>query len=192
MKLLFHCCCGPCASACLESLCAEGIEPELLWYNPNIHPYTEYRSRRDSLARLGEAENLKITMIDEYGLRDFIRGVGSDFENGPASRNAHRCLFCYRLRLEQAASCALRQGFDAFSSSLLASPYQRHDAIRAIGEELAEQYHVAFAYRDFRPRFREGQHKARALGLYMQKYCGCIFSEEERYLGNGRDATSYT
>ena len=42
---------------------------------------------------------------------------------------------------------------------------------------MAEKYNIEFLYRDFRPGFREGQAKARELGLYMQKYCGCIFSE---------------
>ena len=185
MKLLFHCCCGPCATACLAPLRAENTEPELLWYNPNIHPYTEYKSRRDSLARLGEIENLKLNILDDYGLRAFIREIRNDIDNGPQSHDAGRCRICYRLRLEQTAAHASRQGFDAFSSSLLASPYQRHELIRKIGEELAEQYRVAFMYRDFRPHFRDGQAQARGMGLYMQKYCGCIFSEEERYMGNG-------
>jgi predicted adenine nucleotide alpha hydrolase (AANH) superfamily ATPase len=177
MKLLFHCCCGPCASACLETLRCE-TSPELLWYNPNIHPFTEYSSRRDSLVRLGMAENLKVMLINEYGLRAFIRGIGDSLENGP---EFSRCLYCYRVRLEKTATTACDRGFDAFSTSLLASPYQRHDSIRAIGEELAQQYRIEFLYRDFRPRFRDGQARSRSMGLYMQKYCGCIFSEEERY-----------
>jgi len=187
MRLLFHCCCGPCATACIAPLRAENIEAELLWFNPNIHPYTEYKSRRDSLAQLGAAENLKLTIIDEYGLRAFIREIANNTENGPQSRDAQRCGICYRLRLERTAAHASRQGFDAFSSSLLASPWQRHDVIRNIGEELARRYNVEFMYRDFRPHFREGQGRARGMGLYMQKYCGCIFSEEERYIGERRD-----
>lgn len=175
MKLLFHCCCAPCATACLDDLASGGIEPNLFWYNPNIHPYTEYQSRRDALISYAASRGLEPEMIDEYGLRSFISGIGASMET-PA-----RCEFCYRLRLEKTAVHAAKNGFDAFSTSLLISPYQNHEAIRRIGEELAAQYGAAFLYRDFRPRFREGQAQARSIGLYMQKYCGCIFSEEDRY-----------
>ena len=72
-------------------------------------------------------------------------------------------------------------GYDTFSTTLLISLYQNHDAIKQIGEELAQKYNLKFLYRDFRPGFREGQAEARELGLYMQKYCGCVFSEEDRY-----------
>jgi predicted adenine nucleotide alpha hydrolase (AANH) superfamily ATPase len=181
MRLLFHCCCAPCATACLEELAALGIAPRLFWYNPNIHPWTEYQNRRDSLVRFAASQNLELETAGEYGLRDFIRGVYAEMDNGPASDGAARCDFCYRTRLEKTAACAAANGFDAFSTSLLVSPYQRHEAIRRAGAELAAQYGVSFLYRDFRPRFREGQARARSLGLYMQKYCGCIFSEEERY-----------
>jgi predicted adenine nucleotide alpha hydrolase (AANH) superfamily ATPase len=159
--------------ACLEDLTAEGISPRLFWYNPNIHPFTEYKSRRDTLIQYAASQNLEAEMIDEYGLRSFLRGA--------VMEKPGRCDFCYRLRLEKTAAYAAENGFDAFGTSLLISPYQNHEAIRRLGGELAVQYGLVFLYRDFRPRFREGQARARSLGLYMQKYCGCIFSEEERY-----------
>jgi predicted adenine nucleotide alpha hydrolase (AANH) superfamily ATPase len=174
MNLLFHCCCGPCATACTESLSAEGITPFLFWYNPNIHLSEEYRNRRDALAALAEIKKLKLETIDEYGLESFLRELGSNI------KAPERCSICYRMRLEQTASWACKHGFDAFSTSLLISPYQQHDTIHQIGDELAAQYGLEFLYRDFRPLFRQGQAKARALGLYMQKYCGCIFSDGEK------------
>ena len=73
-------------------------------------------------------------------------------------------------------------GYDAFTTTLLVSPYQNHELLIKVAEEMAKKYGVEFLYRDFRQGFREGQSEARALGLYMQKYCGCVFSEEERYL----------
>ena len=175
MKLLFHCCCAPCAVACIDSLSTDGIVPTLFWYNPNIHPYTEYRSRRDALSSLAGTKNLPLEMIDEYGLRLFLR------ETGYKTEAPERCEICYRLRLEKTAARAAENGFDAFSTSLLISPYQQHEVIRRVGEETAAKYGVDFLYRDFRPLFRQGQTQARSLGLYMQKYCGCIFSEAERY-----------
>ena len=93
----------------------------------------------------------------------------------------HRCLYCYKVRLEQTARYAAENHFDSFSTTLLVSPFQKHEALIAAGEAAAELYHIPFLYRDFRVGFQEGQAKARELGLYMQKYCGCIFSEEERY-----------
>lgn len=69
----------------------------------------------------------------------------------------------------------------SFFSSLLISPYQNHELLKAVGETMAKKYGVEFLYRDFRPGFRAGQAKAREMGLYLQKYCGCIFSEEDRY-----------
>ena len=86
-----------------------------------------------------------------------------------------------RLRLEQTARYAADHGFESFTSTLFVSPYQDHELLRRTAEELAAQYGVAFLYRDFRPGFRQGQQEARELGLYMQKYCGCVFSEEDRY-----------
>ena len=94
----------------------------------------------------------------------------------------NRCVkYCYRVRLEQTARYAKEHGYDTFSTTLLISPYQNHNALKKIGEEMAEKYGLNFLYRDFRPGFREGQAEARELGLYMQKYCGCVFSEEMRY-----------
>ncbi|MBS6511702.1 MAG: epoxyqueuosine reductase QueH, partial [Clostridiales bacterium] len=80
-----------------------------------------------------------------------------------------------------AAKYAAEHGFASFSTTLLISPYQNHELLRQTGERAAEQYGVSFLYRDFRPYFKEGQQRAREMELYMQKYCGCIFSEEERY-----------
>lgn len=173
MKTLLHACCGPCSVQCVASLRQEGVEPTLFWYNPNIHPFTEYRSRKASLLELARRENLEVVLRDEYGLRPFLNEICPDWDK--------RCATCYRLRLEEAASHAADHGFESFSTTLLISPYQNHELLSQTGEEAAKRHGVTFLYRDFRPLFREGQRQAREMGLYMQKYCGCIFSEEERY-----------
>jgi len=177
MKLLLHCCCAPCSVSFVKKLRDENIKPRLFWYNPNIHPFTEYASRRDNLKSFADAENTELVLCDEYGLRAFLAEVY-------AKINEPRCETCYRLRLEKTAAYAALNGFSAFTTTLLISPYQNHDAIKCIGQEFASKYKVEFLYRDFRPLFREGQSLARAKGFYMQKYCGCVFSEEERYQGN--------
>ncbi len=174
MKLLLHTCCAPCSVYCIESLRNEGIEPTLYWYNPNIHPYTEYKQRRDTLKEYSRMININIIFNEEYGLKEFCKNVIGDLKN--------RCSnYCYRVRLEQTVKYAKENGYDSFTSTLFVSPYQRHEELKTICEELAQKYNINFVYRDFRTGFREGQAKARELGLYMQKYCGCIFSEEDRY-----------
>ncbi len=174
MKLLLHACCAPCSVQCVAQLRAEQLQPDLFWYNPNIHPFTEYRSRMQCLENFAQQEKLTFIAHGEYGLRPFLQAVQQqpDF----------RCTLCYRLRLRAAAEYAAAHGYDAFSTTLLISPYQQHELLRQTGEQQAEAFGVAFLYRDFRPFFREGQRAAREAGMYMQKYCGCIFSEEERYL----------
>ena len=117
--------------------------------------------------------DLKLIIGAKYGLRAFLDDVGGDY--------AGRCLHCYRMRFRSVAKYAAENGYSHFSSTLFVSPYQNHDLMIRAAEEAAEEFGVAFLHRDFRPYFREGQDEARALGLYMQKYCGCIFSEEERY-----------
>lgn len=173
MKTLLHICCAPCSVACIESLRNEGIEPVGYWYNPTIHPFTEYRSRRNTLQDYAKQIDLQLVVDDEYGLRKFVCAVCSDIEG--------RCEYCYRVRMEATAKYAAENGFDSFTTTLLISPYQKHEMICDIANEMAEKYNVQFLYRDFRPLFRDGQNKARQLEMYMQKYCGCIFSEEDRY-----------
>ncbi len=174
MKLLLHTCCAPCSVYCIDSLREEGIEPTVYWYNPNIHPYMEYKARRDCLKEYTKNINVQAIFEENYGLDEFCKNVIGDLEN--------RCSnYCYRVRLEQTAKYAKENGYDSFSTTLLVSPYQKHDVIIKVAEEMAIKYNVKFLYRDFRIGFREGQNKARELGLYMQKYCGCVFSEEDRY-----------
>ena len=183
-KVLLHCCCAPCSLSCIDPLRAEGIEPTALWYNPNIHPYQEYKARRDTLVSYAPTVGMELIVEEDYGLRDFVRHVADDIE--------HRCAYCYEHRLEETARKAAELGFDGFTTTLLASPYQQHENIAAAGERFAAQYGVVFLYRDFRPNFRAGNAKARELGFYMQKYCGCIFSEEDRYAKQiARDRESF-
>lgn len=185
MKLLLHTCCAPCSVYCIDSLREEGIEPDVYWYNPNIHPYMEYKVRRDCLKEYTKQIQVKAIFEEDYGLVPFCQKVSKHLEA--------RCqMYCYPVRLEQTAKYAKEHGYDAFSTTLLVSPYQKHDIIREIGERVAEKYGLTFLYRDFRVGFRQGQAKARSWGLYMQKYCGCIFSEEMRYYNRNSIQTSNT
>lgn len=172
-KVLLHCCCAPCSLSCIDPLREEGIEPTAFWYNPNIHPWKEYEARRNCLLEYAKEIGMEVRVREDYGLREFVEKVAGDIDN--------RCTYCYEHRLEGAAKYAAEHGFEAFTTTLLASVYQRHDLIAAAGKRFGEEYGVEFLYRDFRPNFRAGNQRARELGFYMQKYCGCVFSEADRY-----------
>lgn len=175
MKVLMHICCGPCSISPLEQLKQEDIIPDLFWYNPNIHPFMEYKNRLESCEKYINLLNLKLIKIDEYGLREFCSNVISNLNERCSS-------YCYKVRMEKTAKYAKENGYKAFTTTLFVSPYQNHEKLKQVCEELAKKYEIEFLYRDFRPGFREGQSKARSLELYMQKYCGCVFSEEDRYM----------
>ncbi len=174
MKTLMHICCAPCANQPIEVLRTDGIEVAGFWYNPNIHPVTEYRARRNCLESYAKEIELPLIMKNDYALRPFVRLVADDI--------SHRCGKCYEMRLFETAKTAAEGGFDSFTSSLFISPYQNHELMREVAERAASEYGVQFLYRDFRPYFKDGQNFAREHGFYMQKYCGCVFSEEERYI----------
>jgi predicted adenine nucleotide alpha hydrolase (AANH) superfamily ATPase len=142
-----------------------------LFYNPNIHPYTEYKNRMEALEKYAQIKGTRVIYKD-YDMENYLRG---------ALASADRCEFCYSLRLAEAAKTARQFGFDAFTTTLLISPYQKHELLARTGEKIANEYGVKFYYEDFREGYRESRELARALELYMQKYCGCIFSEKERY-----------
>ena len=172
-QVLLHCCCAPCSLSCIDPLRSEGVEPVAFWYNPNIHPWKEYQARRDCLLDYAPSIGLEVRFREDYGLREFVERVAGDVDR--------RCAYCYEHRLEGAAQYAAARGFPAFTSTLLASTYQNHEKIAEAGARYAAQYGVEFLYRDFRPYFRAGNQRARELGFYMQKYCGCVFSEADRY-----------
>jgi len=176
MKLLLHTCCAPCSVYCIKTLRSENIEPTLFWYNPNIHPMAEYVARRDCLKTYAKEINASLIIEDEYGLDDFVCNVNQNTLDDLSKRCE---TYCYPLRFRKVFEYAKEHGYDTVSTTLLYSIYQKHDYIAKLMEELSKEYGIKFLYRDFREGWREGQDTARKVGLYMQKYCGCIYSEEE-------------
>lgn len=174
MRILLHTCCGPCALFPLRQLRAAGHDVTGFFYNHNIHPFQEYARRRDTVIQMAEQESLPLIMRDEYDLEGFLTHV--------ASEPCKRCSYCYSSRLRAAAQAAARGGFEAFSASLLYSRYQKHDEIKELGEQIGSEYGVLFYYQDFRSGWQEGIRLSKELGLYRQQYCGCIYSEKERYM----------
>ena len=173
MNILLHACCAPCTAGTLSVLCEEAIYPVLYWNNPNIHPFREYEARLGALRQYAQTIHVPLIVDGSYGLRAFLE------KTSPSG--AGRCTVCYAMRLSQAARHAAKEGFDAFTTTLLVSPMQNREAILEAGREAAAREGIAFLERDFRPGYEAGRQEVRDLDLYMQKYCGCIFSEEERY-----------
>jgi len=166
MKILLHACCGPCAIECVRLLADEKHDVALFWYNPNIAPKDEHDKRYESLHKFAELSGTQLITHSDYGVEDFVGNV--------ISTHADDCGICYTTRLYAAANATFGSGFDAFSTTLLISPYQKHDVIRSVGVNIAQMIGTNFYYCDFRPSFRVGQQKAREMGLHMQKYCGCL------------------
>jgi len=174
--ILLHTCCGPCTIYPLRTLRAQSWEVHGYFYNPNIHPFQEFERRLDTLRQLAVQQDLPLIVRSDYPLQEFLRKI--------VYREQDRCLICYSIRLEAVARLAKKSKFDAFTTTLLYSKRQNHDLIRAVARDAAQRYGVAFHYEDFRSGWKEGQEVARELGLYRQQYCGCIFSEKERFCQN--------
>lgn len=175
MKTLLHVCCANCAIYPVQVLREKGCEVTGYFFNHNIHPYQEFRRRLDAVHEYVGKVELPMVMDDTYALDEFLANV--------AANPAQRCSYCYQSRLEATARTAAELGFASFSSSLLYSRYQQHDLIRSQGEALARRYGVEFLYEDFRAGWQAGIAESKAMGLYRQQYCGCIYSERDRYEG---------
>ncbi|ACV67753.1 epoxyqueuosine reductase QueH [Desulfohalobium retbaense] len=173
-RLLLHICCGPCAIVPLRRLTEQGIEVTGLFSNPNIHPLQEYLRRRDGALEVAERFSVKLICKDaDYDPAEFLRRV--------VFREAHRCFLCYQTRLERTASIARKGSFDAFSSTLLYSKRQNHAALAELGHQIAGNGACRFWYEDFRTGWREGIQTSQEWGIYRQSYCGCLYSEFERF-----------
>ena len=143
------------------------------FFRSNIHPFSECLKREETLRAYAAQIDLRVVYQEEYDLEGFLRNV--------VYRESNRCAYCYHERLRSAALIAKRGKFDAFTSTLLYSKFQKHDLIKSIGESVAKTVGVPFHYEDFRNGWKTGIDASKQLGMYRQQYCGCIYSEKERY-----------
>lgn len=173
MRILLHTCCAPCLVHPYDDMTAQGHEVTALFFNPNIQPYSEYLRRLDAF-NVYTRDNAvpAVTVNPSDGMEQWLREI--------VYREAQRCKVCFHHRLEFTARMAADQGFDAFSTTLLYSRFQKHDLLKTVGEAVSEQTGIPFHYVDWRTGWNEGVKKYRKLGLYRQKYCGCVYSEKER------------
>lgn len=187
MRILLHICCAPCTIYPLRVLRDEGGDVSGAFINPNIHPYQEYRRRIETLEVYAGHAEFPVIQEEAYPMEEFIRQV--------AFREGERCRYCYTLRLSQTAQIARREGFDAFTTTLLYSRFQKHDLVRSVAERVAVRQGIPFLYRDFREGWSEGVRISKEIGMYRQSYCGCIYSEKERFCrpsrrGAGREPSA--
>ncbi len=173
METLLHVCCGPCTIYPLSQLRKSGHRVTGYFFNPNIHPYREFRKRLESQEKFAEISKLHLAVVRDYGLTQFLRQIVFHEES--------RCEKCYDIRLSKTAEYAKENGFEAFSTTLLYSRYQNHTLIKEKCTQLAEHFSIQFLYDDFRIGWQEGIDISQDINLYRQPYCGCIYSEQERY-----------
>jgi len=180
VKVLLHTCCAVCLNGPLGDLRSQGYETTAFFYNPNIHPLLEFRRRLKALRVYAESDSIEIIAVEDYGLREFLEKV-----NWRGSRE-QRCRDCYRLRLICTAQEAEKRGFDAFTTTLLISPMQGRECVLEAGREAAKATTVQFLEADWRECFAHSHEYAKKRSLYTQQYCGCIFSEKERFQDTGK------
>ena len=172
-SILVHCCCAHCAAYTVSYWRQQGYEVGALWYNPNIHPYLEHQHRLEAMKFLAQEVSLPLIITEGYDMIDYFRQV--------AGHESRRCQYCFELRLLKTAEIAHQRGFDAFTTSLLISPHQKHDLLRKIGGEISAEKGINFLYADLRKRYSDSRHITKPFNLYRQQYCGCVYSEWERY-----------
>lgn len=175
MRILLHSCCAPCLVIPLGDLRSERHEVTALYFNPNIHPYSEYLRRLDAFTVFANDNAVPILTLDQPdSMERWLQQV--------VFRESQRCRLCFNFRMDMTARLAESKGFDAFSTTLLYSRFQKHDLLKTMCEAVSERYRIPFVYKDWRSSWNEGVRRYRTLGLYRQKYCGCIYSEKERAL----------
>jgi predicted adenine nucleotide alpha hydrolase (AANH) superfamily ATPase len=176
-RVLLHTCCSACLASSLDFFINRNSLPSIFYFNPNIHPYNEYLKRRESLLAWLKLYHPESNFIEGlYDLKDYFQAV-SGSENYP-----ERCRFCYRIRLHETAKIALELGYNYFSTTLFASPYQQHKVVLEESLRAAETFDLSVVHfimdkKDYRKKIETYKNN----GLYYQSYCGCLFSEFERY-----------
>ncbi|MFH1691369.1 MAG: epoxyqueuosine reductase QueH [Candidatus Omnitrophota bacterium] len=175
MNVLLHICCGPCAIYPVEVLRQAGYDVEGFFYNPNIHPYSEYLRRKEALEKVSEYLKLHVYYHD-YDFEYFLNKMLAC-----QTRSSAHC-FCWNRRLEETAKYALKQGLKNYTTTLLVSPYQDVALIRDLGQKAGIQEGVNFLSMDFRQGFAHSHKVSKELGIYHQNYCGCLISEKEAIL----------
>lgn len=174
-RVLLHSCCAPCCADIMQEMQRSGLELEVLFYNPNIHPLKEYELRKSENKRFADALHIPFVDLDYDKDNWFTRIAG--LENEP-ERGA-RCTVCFDMRFERSALYAAEHGFGVFTSSLGISRWKDMNQINGCGERAARR-HPGLSYWTFNWRKGGGSQRmieiAKARHFYQQEYCGCAYS----------------
>ncbi|MCD4734521.1 MAG: epoxyqueuosine reductase QueH [Bacteroidales bacterium] len=173
MKLLLHTCCAPCSIYPVQVLRQMDMDVMGFFYRHNIHPFQECQKREATLKQYSQAIDLKVIYQPDYRIEKFLQSV--------VFRENDRCRYCYHDRLKATALVAKKGKFEGFTTTLLYSKFQNHELIRETGEAIAKKYNLKFFYHDFREGWKSGIEESKRLDMYRQQYCGCIYSEKDRY-----------
>ncbi|MBN1231917.1 MAG: epoxyqueuosine reductase QueH [Candidatus Coatesbacteria bacterium] len=172
-EVFLHVCCAPCLLGPLSDLRAKEINVTGFFFNPNIHPLMEFLKRRNTLREASRILDFHVCEESSHDYLDFLRNTVSDVEQ--------RCSYCYSVRIRYTALTAKNKGFSSFSTTLLYSKYQKHDLIKSIAERISDELEISFHYEDWREYWKWGIEESKRMDLYRQNYCGCIYSEFERF-----------
>lgn len=173
MKILLHTCCAPCSIYPVKILRQQDMDVMGFFYRYNIHPFQECQKREDTLKQYAQSINLKVIFQQDYKIEKFLQSI--------AFRENDRCRYCYYERLKATALVAKKGKFQAFTTTLLYSKFQNHDLIKTIGQAIAKKYGLTFSYHDFSKGWKFGIEESKKLDMYRQQYCGCIYSEKDRF-----------
>lgn len=177
-RVLLHTCCAPCLIHPAAVLAARGLEVVPFFYNPNVHPFREYRERYFAVVDYCASRGLDLR-AGPYEMERFLAEVSP--VAAPGAPAPPRCAKCFSLRLRRAAAEASRLGIEAYTTTLLVSPYQDQSLIREAGEDAAIEHGIRFLFEDMTAGYPDAVAASRAQGMYRQSYCGCVYSEKERY-----------
>ena len=171
-KLLLHICCAPCATAVFEKL-KFNFEVTGFFYNPNIHPKSEYYLRLRNIKKLAKEVGMGLVVVESDVEKWF--DLTSDLRKEP--ERGKRCEVCFMMRLEKAARYARDHGYQYFATTLSISPYKDIIKINKVGYVLGEKYGIEFLDEDFGGEFQKSVVLSKKYDLYRQKYCGCAYSK---------------
>ncbi|MFC2069513.1 epoxyqueuosine reductase QueH, partial [Chloroflexota bacterium] len=172
-SVLVHVCCAHCAAYTITYWWQQGYEVSTLWYNPNIHPYLEHQQRLEAMQSIAQIIQSPLLITEKYDIANYFRQV--------TGHDTHRCQYCFRIRLLKTAETAQELSFNAFTTTLLISPQQKHELLLETGKQLSKDKGIEFLYVDLRTHYSDSCHITKPFNLYRQQYCGCVYSKRERY-----------
>ena len=173
-KILLHTCCAPCLTNSIQELQEDGFSPVIYFYNPNIHPNTEYEKRLKELINFCTRKNYEIVI--ENGDFELWQEACSTLKD--EKEGGKRCIECFKMRLEKSAKYAKNNNFDYFCTTLTISPHKNTKNINEIGKILEKKYEIAFLEKNFKKNdgFKKSLQLSQENNLFRQTYCGCEYS----------------